>query len=255
MDSGGIDAKTRQHKAQARCQCAREGRLAHDRQKENRQQCHLANAENELAAANVYDVGVPVSESRGRSWGLGIGVNPHPFEQLTGAAKTSMSGSYHVEVRRGASRHLVRRPHREQTTTALATQKRALTDETQPPRVVRVRAVLDAVTVSTRSIVLRLETGRILLGFATAVPLEDLRQLLGADVVVEGVVAFEPSGDALRMEVESMATAQPRDSIWASMPAEPTMMVRPAWRGAGLDAWSGRWPGDETDVELSDAMR
>jgi hypothetical protein len=134
---------------------------------------------------------------------------------------------------------------------------RKLSDETPPGRVTRVRGVLDTLTVSTRAMALRLENGRALRGFAGAVPIEQLRQLLGADVVVEGVVAFRPSGEAIRLEVESVAPAKPGDSIWSSLPVAEPLTVRPRLPRAegGLDAWFGKWPGDETDAQLAEALQ
>jgi hypothetical protein len=119
----------------------------------------------------------------------------------------------------------------------------------------RIRAVLDAVTVSTRAIVLRLEDGRVLRGFAPTVPLE--QQLLGAEVVVVGVMSPSPSGDTLQLGVELIAVAKPGDGIWASPPvAEPTGLCPPEpWTDSRLDALFGRWPGDETDAQLNEAMR
>jgi hypothetical protein len=106
----------------------------------------------------------------------------------------------------------------------------------------RIRAVLDAVTVSTRAIVLRLEDGRVLRGFAPTVPLE--QQLLGAEVVVVGVMSPSPSGDTLQLGVELIAVAEPTGLC----PPEP-------WTDSRLDALFGRWPGDETDAQLNEAMR
>jgi hypothetical protein len=139
---------------------------------------------------------------------------------------------------------------------ALAT-IRKLTDETPPGRVARVRGVLDTLTMSTRAMVLRLESGRTLRGFAGAVPVEQLKQLLGADVVVEGVVAFRPSGDAIRLEAESVSPAKIGDSIWSSMPVAEPLTSRPRLPRSetGLDAWFGAWPGDETDAQLSEALQ
>lgn len=139
----------------------------------------------------------------------------------------------------------------------MATKDRPPERETPTRRVARIRAVLDAVTVSTCAIVLRLEDGRVLRGFAPAVPPEELRQLLGADVAVDGVMSPSPSSDTLQLEVESIAVAKPGDGIWASPPvAEPTGLCGPEpWTDNGLDALFGRWPGDETDAQLSEAMR
>lgn len=134
---------------------------------------------------------------------------------------------------------------------------RKLTDETPPSRVTRVRGVFDTLTMSTRAVVLRLENGRVLRGFAGAIPIEHMKQLLGTDVVVEGVVAFRPSGDAIRVEIESVVPAKPGDSIWSSLPvAEPlTARHRLPRADVGLDAWFGKWPGDETDAQLAEALQ
>jgi len=159
----------------------------------------------------------------------------------------------------GAMRLSVARAGRDDLTldqAALAT-IRKLTEETPPGRVTRVRGVLDTLTMSTRAMVLRLENGRTLRGFAGAVPIEQLKQLLGADVVVEGVVAFRPSGDAIRLEVESVTAAKSGDSIWANMPVAEPLTSRPRLprNETGLDAWFGKWPGDETDAQLSEALQ
>jgi hypothetical protein len=134
---------------------------------------------------------------------------------------------------------------------------RKLNDETPPGRVARVRGVLDTLTISTRAMVLRLESGRTLRGFAGAVPLEQLKQLLGTDVVMEGQVAFRPSGEAIRLGAESVCAAKPGDSIWASMPIAEPLTSRPRLprNDTGLDAWFGKWPGDETDAQLSEALK
>jgi hypothetical protein len=139
---------------------------------------------------------------------------------------------------------------------ALATKDRLLSSEPPTRRIVRIRTMLDTVTVSTRAIVLRLEDGRILCGRASELPLETLRQLLGADVVVEGTLVLQPSGIALRVDVESMAVAKPGDGIWA-MPLAESATVQPPEPGPDteFDALFGKWPGDETDGELSEALR
>ena len=105
--------------------------------------------------------------------------------------------------------------------------------------------------------VLRLENGRPLRGFAGPVPLEQLTQLLGNDVVVEGVVAFRASGEAMCVEVASIAPSKPGDVIWSSLPVADPLTARPPLAGAdgGLDAWFGKWPGDETDAELAQALQ
>ena len=112
----------------------------------------------------------------------------------------------------------------------------------------RVCGLLDTLTVSTRAFVLRLEGGRALRGVATNLPLEELKNLLGAYVVVEGVVTFGPSGEAVHIDAAAVSAATAADGPFENMPctAPPT---------SGLDPLFGKWPGDETDAQLSEAMR
>lgn len=134
---------------------------------------------------------------------------------------------------------------------------RALKEETPPTCVIRLRGVLDALTVSTQAIVLRLDDNRVIRGFARGVDQEQLKHLLGTAVVIEGSVNFRPSGEALRIEVDSVVAATPGAVIWAQLPRyEPrTPRSRPSNVGPDLDAFFGKWPGDESDQVLADALR
>ncbi len=130
---------------------------------------------------------------------------------------------------------------------------RTLAEQTPLPRVARVRGILDSLTVSSRSLVLKLDDGSVLRGFAGAVPVQELGALLGRDVVVEGSVTYRPSGDPLRIEVEEAALAAPGDVLWARLPRVEPASVRPRvpTSNTGLDALFGKWPGDETDEEIA----
>lgn len=140
--------------------------------------------------------------------------------------------------------------------TAAALMK-TLADETPVARIARVRGVLDSLTVSSKTLALKLDDGRLLRGFVGAVAIDHLKQWLGTTVVLEGSVTFRPSGDALRIEVESALAATPGDVVWAQLPrAEPTGRPRVTFSSSsGLDAFFGKWPGDETDAQLAAALR
>jgi hypothetical protein len=133
---------------------------------------------------------------------------------------------------------------------------RRLAEETPAARATRVRGVLDAVTVSTRAVAVRLDDGRVLRGFAGAVPIEQLRDLLGVDVVVEGSTSYRPSGDPLRIEIDHAARATEQARVWARWPRlEPSpARMRATEVGGGLASVFGAWPGDETDEELARAL-
>src|ERR1043166_7809426 len=71
-------------------------------------------------------------------------------------------------------------------------QKLAL--ETPAPKIDRVVGVLDSLTMSTRTAVLKLSDGFALKGNVGAnIGLESVKDLLGTEVLVEGTVAFRPS--------------------------------------------------------------
>ena len=141
---------------------------------------------------------------------------------------------------------------------ASATRMRLMAAETPVERVTRVRGVLDSLTVSTESMTLRLEDGRVLRGHVGALGVASVREHLGKAVVVEGLTTFRPSGDALRIIAESVWPASDGDVVWATLPHVDPVSTRvrsiapPA--GAGLDRFFGTWPGDETDEELAAAL-
>jgi hypothetical protein len=105
--------------------------------------------------------------------------------------------------------------------------------------------------------VLKLDDGRLLRGFAGAVGLDDLKQWLGNAVVLEGHVTFRPSGEALRIEVESALPATPGDVIGAQLPKVESAPSRPraSVSSTGLSAFFGKWPGEESDEQLTAALQ
>jgi len=160
---------------------------------------------------------------------------------------------------RGEMRLTFHRPGRSSVVIAneSAATIRKLAEETPERRVARVKGVLDTLTVSTRTLAMRLDDGRTLRGFAGAVDLEELKALLGAPAVLEGWFTFRPSGQALRVEVDSAKAATERDVIWAQLPKAEATTPRARTTGAPntLDALFGAWPGDEDDAQLTAALR
>lgn len=131
-----------------------------------------------------------------------------------------------------------------------------LADLTPAPRVERVVGVLDTLTYSTRTLVLKLEDGTDLRGgLGTALSLDTARSLLGHKAVVEGSMTFKASGRPLRIEADYMALASERDEVWARMPRGETgtapHLLAP---GGDLTSFFGQWPGDETDEEAFAAL-
>lgn len=138
-----------------------------------------------------------------------------------------------------------------------ATTIKRIADETPATRVSRVRGMLDTLSFGSKMVVVRLDDGRMLRGVAGSLSFEELKEFLGTQVVVEGAITFRPSGEPLRIEVDSASPAAPGDVIWARLPkVEPmTARPRPSAAVANLDALFGTWPGDESDEELAAALR
>jgi hypothetical protein len=149
------------------------------------------------------------------------------------------------------------RQHTVELTSATAARAQQLIQETPSPRIARVAANLDSLTVSTRAVILKLRDHRVLRGHASAVSLDDLKQHLGTDVVVEGELAFRPNGEPLRLAIDFVKAAVPGDAIWAKVARpEARRATRPASSPSNdLERFFGAWPGDETDEELLAVLR
>jgi hypothetical protein len=131
-----------------------------------------------------------------------------------------------------------------------------LATETPPSKVDRIVGHLDSLTMSTRTCLLKLSDGTSLRGnVATSVDLDDVKSLLGLDVVVEGVVAFRPSGRPQRIEVDHVAAAQARDTLWRRTPHGELPGEQLVLPSEELGAFFGQWPGDEDDEQVFAALR
>jgi hypothetical protein len=126
------------------------------------------------------------------------------------------------------------------------------------PRQVRVSGRLEPVPHDGRAFTMRLGDG-VVHGMASpSVTPEQLGALLGAHVVVSGMAVFRPSGAVLRLDAHHIEQADERASVWAQMPRPLFEAAEPAARyrvrqdpQSGLAAIMGKWPGDETDEEIS----
>lgn len=131
-----------------------------------------------------------------------------------------------------------------------------LAAETPLPRVDRMVGLFDSLTMSTRTGLLKLDDGISLKGnIAASVDLEGLKSLLGLEVVVEGTVAFRPSGRPQRIEIDHVARVSASDLLWKRTPRgelghEPLILP-----SEGLDHYFGQWPGDEDDEQVFAALR
>lgn len=132
---------------------------------------------------------------------------------------------------------------------------------TPQPRRVRVVGVLDMLWESRQSFSLRLSgepnevRGVFIEGEVTA-----HKDLLGRQVVVDGKAVYRPSGRVLRVDAEHVSPADGEAAIWSTLPpplvsSGVALLARQRQTPqTGVNAIIGRWPGDETDEEIEEAL-
>jgi hypothetical protein len=132
---------------------------------------------------------------------------------------------------------------------------------TPPPQRTRVSGTLDMIRHSDRMFTLLMEDGKAVKGIADGIAAEQLAGLFGQSVVVAGTAVFRPSGAVLRIEADAIQPADADAAVWARVPAPlfhvmdaATLRQQQGIR-SGVNAIIGRWPGEETDEEISTALR
>lgn len=133
--------------------------------------------------------------------------------------------------------------------------------ETPSPNRARVTGKLDMIRHHDRVFALLLQDGVTVQGIWLGDDLEVLRSLFGKDVAVEGKAVYRASGSLLRIDAEAMRKARAPDNAFAVLP-QPTMQAtdvrqlhQPQFRGQGASALYGRWPGEETEEQILEALR
>lgn len=136
-----------------------------------------------------------------------------------------------------------------------------LCSQTPHPKRARLVGVLDMVRASNQTFGLRLEDGQEVPGVLMEGQVEDLARLLNQRVLVLGKAVYRPSGRMLRLETDEFRPATPQDAFFTKLPApsraklDVREMLRPQPQKRGLKAVFGKWPGDETDEQVAEALR
>jgi hypothetical protein len=135
---------------------------------------------------------------------------------------------------------------------------RQLSIQTPPPRQVRVVGKLEFIRHSTRSFGLLLQDGREVRGVLIDGTPELLQHHFGKEITVLGKAIYRPSGTLLRIDTQEILQTTEGKSAFSSVPAALSRTPRPEKRPqsgrAGIAAFFGTWPGEETDEELLAAL-
>lgn len=134
-----------------------------------------------------------------------------------------------------------------------------LRDETPPPSAVRITGILDTISASSNTIVIILPDGHRVQARCEDPDPELLPSLFRKRVTISGMARFRPSGRLLLVDAQYLGPATPSDVIWERMPTPrpgPTSPVftMPQTPIAGVAAFFGIWPGEESDEELLRAL-
>jgi hypothetical protein len=135
---------------------------------------------------------------------------------------------------------------------------RLLSDQMPTPRPVRVVGKLDMVRHSTRSFGLVLDNGEEVRGVLQEGDPALLQAYFGRTINVFGKAVYRPSGSLLRIDAQELIDSAEGKAAFGRIPAALSSKMRPDRKlqnsKAGVGAFFGTWPGDETDEELLAAL-
>jgi hypothetical protein len=140
---------------------------------------------------------------------------------------------------------------------------KTLYTKTPAPTRVRLVGVLDAVRISTQTFSLKLDDGHEVQGVFGEGDFDGVLELLKAKrrVLVRGDAFYRPSGQLLLIDAEEVTAGDGQPSIWSRVPqvAEGSLnrpgIHRRQTKSSGLAAIIGKWPGEETDEQINEALR
>ncbi len=142
-----------------------------------------------------------------------------------------------------------------------AASARLLSERTPPPREVRVVGKLDMIRYSTRSFALKMTDGTEVRGVLEGdQPIEIVGQRLGQPALVLGRAVYRPSGTLLRIDARAIETGEGQPTLWEKVPPpmnrKPRIeRLKPGEATRWLDSFFGKWPGEETEEDLLEALR
>lgn len=132
--------------------------------------------------------------------------------------------------------------------------------ETPPPQRVRVVGRLDMIWESRQVFRLILDDGQGVYGVLLQDDMSSLGALWRQRIVVHGLAVYRPSGQLLRLDAEQIDNGEGEPSIWSRIPRARTRKLdvrefaRPQTPTTGVGAIIGKWPGEETDEEITSIL-
>ncbi len=138
---------------------------------------------------------------------------------------------------------------------------KGLSSNTPLPQRVRIVGELDMIRASTQTFALKLDDGEEIRGVMVSGDVGELKNLFQKRVMVLGKAIYKASGRVLRIDADEVTPATEEDRFFSTVPqpARQKLDVRESVRKQqhkrGLAAVFGKWPGDETDEEIDQALQ
>jgi hypothetical protein len=131
---------------------------------------------------------------------------------------------------------------------------------TPEPQRIRIVGLLDMIRASTRSFALKLNGEDEVQGVMVNGNVNQLPSLFQKRVLVMGTAVFRPSGKLLRIDAQRLCATSEDSTIWSHLPQprdrrlDSEVFRKKQGPRSGMAAVIGKWPGDETDEEIRQAM-
>lgn len=136
-----------------------------------------------------------------------------------------------------------------------------LSSATPPPQQARVAGTLDMIRASTQTFALKLEEGQEVGGVLLSGNMDLLKELFRQRVLVLGKAVYRPSGRLLRIDAHEVRKASEAERFFTTVPRPVSSrldmgrVLGEQSQKKGLAAVFGKWPGDETDEQIEQALR
>lgn len=130
------------------------------------------------------------------------------------------------------------------------------------PAAQRIRLVgkLDGMEASTQRFSILLDSGDKVAGVFSEGQIDQMQGLWRQRVLVLGTAIYRASGRLLRVDAEDVQSGEQESSMFSKMPVpsharlDVTKLREPQGARSGMAAIMGKWPGDETDEDIEQAL-
>lgn len=142
-------------------------------------------------------------------------------------------------------------------TPALVESARYLLGRTPTPQRLRIVGQLDGLVASTQRFSILLDSGEKVVGVFTDDQMDAMQKLWRKRVLVLGTAIYRASGRLLRIDADIVRPGEGEPQIFSQMPSPPGTKIdvvklrKSQGPKSGINAIIGKWPGDETDEELT----